>query len=112
MQLETLSITEQIALFHQAEIVVGQHGAGFTNLLFSGPQTTAIELGQGQTLERWRAFHPLAALSGCTYETVLCDYDNDTPTKRPNIKLDGFPEPRVGAVAIDTILARVENALR
>jgi capsular polysaccharide biosynthesis protein len=33
--LEDLSFQEQIELFYDARIVVGPHGAGFTNLLFS-----------------------------------------------------------------------------
>ena len=33
--LETLSLTEQIALFQQAEIVIGAHGAGFANCIHS-----------------------------------------------------------------------------
>ena len=35
--LENLNLTEQIELFYNAEIVMGPHGAGFTNLLFAGP---------------------------------------------------------------------------
>ncbi len=35
--LENLSLQEQIELFYDAEIVIGPHGAGFTNLLFAGP---------------------------------------------------------------------------
>jgi capsular polysaccharide biosynthesis protein len=33
--LESLPIAEQIALFHDAELVVGAHGAGLANLLFA-----------------------------------------------------------------------------
>lgn len=41
--LEDMSLEEQIALFSQAEIVVGPHGAGFSNLIFS-TNATLIDL--------------------------------------------------------------------
>jgi hypothetical protein len=41
--LEDLPITEQIDLFHRAEIVVAPHGAGLSHLLFA-PHTAVLEL--------------------------------------------------------------------
>ena len=35
---------EQIAAFERAEVVVGVHGAGLSNTVFSGPGTTVLEL--------------------------------------------------------------------
>jgi hypothetical protein len=43
--LETMTVAEQVALFHQAECVVGPHGAGLVNLVFSRPGTKVIEIG-------------------------------------------------------------------
>lgn len=40
---EDLSYRDQVALFYDAEIVVGVHGAGLTNILF-GQQLTLVEL--------------------------------------------------------------------
>ena len=37
-------ITDQIRLFNQAECVVGLHGAGFANMIFSKPGTKIIEM--------------------------------------------------------------------
>ena len=39
-----ISIAEQFALFSQASAVVGPHGAGLTNLLFSPRRTLVVEL--------------------------------------------------------------------
>jgi len=41
--LENMSQREQIELFSQASTVIGNHGAGFANILFSGPGTKIIE---------------------------------------------------------------------
>jgi capsular polysaccharide biosynthesis protein len=39
-----LSIPEQIYLFNNAEIIIGAHGAAFTNLVFCKPNTKIIEI--------------------------------------------------------------------
>jgi hypothetical protein len=45
-ELSKLSVAEQILLFNQAEMVVGEHGAGMTNCLFCQPGTKVIEIFQ------------------------------------------------------------------
>ena len=45
-ELSKLSVAEQILLFNQAEMVVGEHGAGMTNCLFCKPGTKVIEIFQ------------------------------------------------------------------
>tara|TARA_B110000967_G_C18860439_1_gene549632 strand:+ start:311 stop:1348 length:1038 start_codon:yes stop_codon:yes gene_type:complete len=44
IKLSDFSFTDQIQLFNQAECVVGLHGAGFANMIFSKPNTKIIEL--------------------------------------------------------------------
>ncbi len=43
LALESISIREKAALFSEAKVVIGPHGAGFTNLVFCNPGTIAIE---------------------------------------------------------------------
>ncbi|MBI2344845.1 glycosyltransferase family 61 protein [Candidatus Dependentiae bacterium] len=45
-ELSCLSVAEQIVLFHNADIVVAEHGASLTNILFCKPNTKIIELFQ------------------------------------------------------------------
>ena len=42
--LEEMSLADQIALFSEAEAVVGPHGAGFTNLIWCAPKTKVLEI--------------------------------------------------------------------
>jgi capsular polysaccharide biosynthesis protein len=44
VNLESLSLTEQIMLFANAEAIVAPHGSGLTNLAFCQPGTSIIEL--------------------------------------------------------------------
>jgi len=107
IQLETLTAAEQIGLFQNAKIAAGPHGAGMTNLMFASPETTIVEIGHGQTIERWRTFHQMAAAAGCKHIRIFCDYDTDDPTRKPNMRLEGFPTPAIASSAIDTIVATI-----
>ena len=44
IELESLSIENQIKIFNEADFVIGCHGAGLSNLVFSKPGTKIIEL--------------------------------------------------------------------
>lgn len=50
---ESLSLADQIALYAQAECVMGVHGAGFTNMLFAPKNATLIELMTRNYLPRF-----------------------------------------------------------
>lgn len=41
---DRLSVTDTATLFSQAAVIAGPHGAGFANMLFSGPGTQIIEI--------------------------------------------------------------------
>lgn len=44
VQLETMSLAEQIALFAQTRMIVAPHGGGLTNTIFCHPGTIVVEL--------------------------------------------------------------------
>lgn len=44
VQLELLPFERQVELFASAQAIAGPHGSGFTNMVFSPPGTTVIEL--------------------------------------------------------------------
>ncbi|MHC2066025.1 glycosyltransferase family 61 protein [Bremerella sp. T1] len=59
--LETMSVREQIQLFQQAEIIVGPHGAGLVNMVFSTPGTMVVEIGT--PFRPYSFFHDLSMAS-------------------------------------------------
>lgn len=46
--LEDLSILEQVMLFHHAEFIAGEHGAGLTNIIFAQQDAHLIEIFQAR----------------------------------------------------------------
>ena len=70
---ESLSVREQIELFSGAEAVLGVHGAGLANIVFSRPGTRVIELSPEGTDPTGNAIYPtLAALSEQSLLQVVC----------------------------------------
>ena len=67
--LEKMPFEEQVRLFRNAEIVVGPHGAGFTNLIFSRPGTRVVEI-QAERCER-RCYWALCAELKHVYRPYL-----------------------------------------
>jgi capsular polysaccharide biosynthesis protein len=58
---ENLSLPDQIRLFRSAEAVIAPHGAGLTNLIYSPPGTSVLELFSTDTIRRcyWTLSHEL-----------------------------------------------------
>ena len=44
-----MSISEQVALFNGAEIIIAPHGAGLVNLMFCNPETKVVEIFQARS---------------------------------------------------------------
>ncbi len=72
VRLEELPFLDQVTLFRDAEIVIGSHGGGLSNLIFSRPGTRVIELFPAVGMDLyWRLcdavgleYYPLNAREG------------------------------------------------
>lgn len=85
--LEDLSISEQASLFNNAEVIIGPHGAGWTNLIFCKQGTQIIEIDHGlRASEQRSAFKGMAARMGCFYYPFYSDFLE--PTECPENILD------------------------
>jgi len=67
VRLEDMSIFEQATLFNNADIIVGPHGAGWTNLIFCKPNTKIIEIDHGVKGEQRSSFKGMAKFMNCIY---------------------------------------------
>ncbi|MFC5279648.1 glycosyltransferase family 61 protein [Halorubrum rubrum] len=66
-----LSVKEQVELFSSAELVVGPHGAGLTNILY-GEDLTVVELFGDKTMA---TFDRLAENMNHEYQYLKCEQD-------------------------------------
>lgn len=76
---EDLSLPEQFSAFHNAEVVVAQHGAGLANILFCRPGTRVIEVTARSHARRAWDFAKLGIAMGLEYHVVVIDADMDNP---------------------------------
>ena len=70
---ETLSFTEQIRLFSRAEIIVGQGGAAFGNIIFAPKGCHIVILTTWSPYTIYYYFSNLASVLGQRCSFVLCD---------------------------------------
>lgn len=64
---ESLSLCEQVALFAEAEVIVGAHGAGLTNMLLSPSGTTIVETVEASMMEKAFVYWWMAGALGHEY---------------------------------------------
>lgn len=77
--LEEYALSDQIRLFHNAEIVVAPHGAGLANLVFSRAGTSVLEIGS--TFRPHDCFWQIAHLRRLNYIVLFAE--NDHATSKP-----------------------------
>lgn len=90
--LEQMQFKDQVSLFEDAELIVGPHGAGLVNMIFSA-DTTVVELLHGGDVRSH--YFQLANLLSHGYDFLICD-----------------PEGENMSVDIPAIHQRVERALQ
>jgi capsular polysaccharide biosynthesis protein len=73
-RLEELSIFDQAALFNNAEVIIGPHGAGWANLIFCKQGTKIVEIDHGLKGEDQRSsFKGMTKRLGCIYYPFYVD---------------------------------------
>lgn len=80
VQLEKMSLKQQVEMFDQAALVIGQHGAGLANLLWSRQSTHVIELLHRPNLNYFEKLSRYKKLPYHVYRT----YHNHEPVNIPH----------------------------
>lgn len=81
--LEELSVVEQIALFRDADVVAGIHGAGLANLVYCRPGTRVVEVLPEHW--GWPFYRSLSAAVGLDYRCVSATADE--PLRDEDVRL-------------------------
>jgi len=88
IKLGEIKFSEQVDLFHNADYIVGLHGAGFANLAFCKPGTKVIEFRSstaGQVIEN------LAKKNNLNYNSIITEakhiYKYNFPTQQGHVQV-------------------------
>ena len=99
------SLRETIRLFASASVVFGYHGAGFTNMLFSRPGTTGIEIFTRRCQHKYSGFnYRITAAAGVNWRVLIMGtpfLDEHVEERRP--AHDGCKPPYVAWSAKDDL---------
>jgi len=100
--LEELGFQESIRLFREAEFIVGPHGAGWANLLFSHPRAKAmLWTWAGEKEDNW--YENVAYASGVHYRQVFVPVDEDGVQDRRSS--DYWLDPALFTRELDQLVA-------
>lgn len=87
IELESLSVPQQISLFQHARIIIGPHGSGFTNIIFSKPGTILIDILPSSNIVP--CFYNIASQIGLKYYGFIGQsIPIDNNRKSDKIKID------------------------
>lgn len=95
------TVAEQINIFSNADVIIGPHGAAFTNILWCKPGTQLIELFPKNYYPPY--FRALSAALGLKYAAIFEDGIEDTHFS--NMNADLTIDPQVVKAALENILA-------
>ena len=93
-----MSLSEQIKVFLSAEVILGTHGAGLTNLMFSNPGSKVIEIRSnehGGEYSSATCFEELSNIMGIEHHVFLCPSIERKDLKGRSIEdADLVPNPK------------------
>lgn len=72
--LEELSFLEQLKLFNQSKLIIGSHGAGFTNIFMCNSKTSIVEIF-GRPPKRYTEYFRLANQFNIDYQMVYMRWE-------------------------------------
>jgi hypothetical protein len=92
-----LSLSQQVDAFSNAEIILGPHGAGLTNIMFCNPGTKVIEIRaqeQGGEYSSATCYEELSVIFGIEHHTFYCSCKKRKELKGRSIEdADLVPDP-------------------
>jgi len=99
-----LSVKEQVRQFAEAEIVVGAHGAGLTNIVFCSPDTTVVEMFPPDYVNvcYWKL---ASAVEGLKYRYLVGDGSPNESRRRAGVASDIDVDTRLLVSLIEASLA-------
>ncbi len=73
IKLSKISFEKQVQLFYNADIIVGLHGAGFSNIIFCKSNTKIVEFRNSDQVKQ---YENLAIKNNLNYKSIVCKPQN------------------------------------
>lgn len=90
-----LSVASQVKLFGEARIIVGVHGAAFTNLCFERLKPLVIEIFNKNYMPNM--YESICSHRKMDYRSISADQENDGPVNRfSNLKISNSDIAKIG----------------
>lgn len=105
VDLENLSVFEQIHHFANAEVIVGTHGAGLANLVFCNPGTKVLEIFP--PLYVYCFYWLLSSYGNLDYHYFIGDYGDRDPELRNN-DWHGYDNLTVNIDRLENVLIQMK----
>ncbi|QHT67884.1 glycosyltransferase family 61 protein [Rhodocytophaga rosea] len=86
VELGNMTFQQQVNLFGSAKVIIGPHGAGWANLVFCEPGTTAIELFASEYIIP--VYYDLANKAGVNYQYMACESDASAENVKQGMRLN------------------------
>jgi glycoprotein 2-beta-D-xylosyltransferase len=91
VRFETMTFREQLQTIRQAHIVIGNHGAGLSHVMFMNEKSTLIEFSTGGA----DYFDFMAQWKGVSYHAVPIDYDDTSLQKKSILEVFQFVKSKM-----------------
>jgi hypothetical protein len=104
--LEDYKLADQISICNNADVMLGLHGAGLSNLVFMQPRSKLIEIRPNRVYNMYTCFFTLSSNFDISYNYLLCNYG---PNKLPGEKRIDDQSVIVAPEILDRELAFVLN---
>ena len=84
VKLHELKFLDQVQLFYDAECIVGLHGGGFANIVFSKEKTKVIEL---KGIHSGNPIENLAKKNNLRYDSISAETKENYPNQQGQIHI-------------------------
>lgn len=106
--LAKMSTEEQVKLFNEAEIIVGAHGAGFSNLVFCQPGTKVLEFFPENYVRH--SYYDICKRCGLEYDYLLCPCDGDATNAVDGQKINMTADVQGIRAKVDKMVSKFSEA--
>tara|TARA_Y100000034_G_scaffold136852_1_gene216395 strand:+ start:3257 stop:4360 length:1104 start_codon:yes stop_codon:yes gene_type:complete len=106
IRLSDYDFKQKMMLFYNANFIIGPHGAGLVNTLFSKPNTKVLEFMTHHWIGKELGFVRFGNQSNVNWNTLVCEEDL---TEKPRLGKPKNADMKVNIEALKTLIEHIEK---